>query len=116
MTVNRTTDQAGPATMTVFFGSAPTSAAPAGSGVNERVQVVDMKHRQEPEILQRFLDITKAVPVAATEEEELELRAMREESARSEVDKERNRLFLEEKRRQAALLAQAKASVNASLA
>jgi len=60
--------------------------------------------------------VTKAVPVRATEEEELELRAMMDESARSEADKERNRQFLEEKRRQAALLAQAKASVSASLA
>ncbi|MCJ1381790.1 hypothetical protein MMC17_004901 [Xylographa soralifera] len=116
MTVNRTTNQGGPATMTVFFGTSPTSAAPAGTSVNERVQVIDMKHRQEPEILQRLLEVTKAVQVRATEEEELELRAMEEESARSEGDRERNRLFLEEKRRQAALLAQAKASVSASLA
>ena len=112
MTVNRTTNQSGPATLTVFFGG----AAPAGTSVNERVQVVDMKHRQEAEILQRLLEVTKAVPVRVTEEEELELRAMADESARSEGDKERNRLFLEEKRRQAALLAQAKASVSASLA
>ncbi|MCJ1320820.1 hypothetical protein MMC15_006161 [Xylographa vitiligo] len=116
MTVNRTTNQAGPATMTVFFGTSPTSAAPASTSVNERVQVIDMKHRKEPEILQRLLELTKAVPVRATEEEELEVRAMEEEAARSEVDKERNRQFLEEKRRQAALLAQAKASVSASLA
>ncbi|MCJ1280745.1 hypothetical protein MMC26_000062 [Xylographa opegraphella] len=112
MTVTRTTNQAGPATMTVFFAG----AAPAGSSVNERVQVLDMKHRQEPEILHRLLEVTGAVPVRATEAEELELRAMEEEGARSAVDRERNRLFLEEKRRQAALLAQAKASVNASLA
>ena len=102
--------------MTVFFGTSPTSAAPASTSVNERVQVIDMKHRKEPEILQRLLELTKAVPVRATEEEQLEVRAMEEEAARSEVDKERNRQFLEEKRRQAALLAQAKASVSASLA
>ncbi|MCJ1392443.1 hypothetical protein MMC18_005310 [Xylographa bjoerkii] len=116
MTVNRTTDQAGPATLTVFFGTSPASPAPASTSVNERVEVIDMKHRQEAEILARLLELTRAVQVRATEEEELELLAMEEERVRSEGDRERNRLFLEEKRRQEALLAQAKASVNASLA
>ncbi|MCJ1402667.1 hypothetical protein MMC11_005887 [Xylographa trunciseda] len=111
MTVNRTTNQAGPATMTVFFATPPTSAAPPSTSVNERVEVINMKHRPESEILLKLLEVTKAVKVRATEEEELELRAMEEERARSEVDRERNRLFIEEKRRQEALLAQAKASL-----
>ena len=102
--------------MTVFFGTSPGGSAPPSTSVNERVEVIDMKNRLEPEILAMLMRITKAVEVTSTDEEEVELRAMEEERARSEGDRERNRLFREEKKRQEALLTQAKQSVSASMA
>ncbi|MCJ1476561.1 hypothetical protein MMC13_005227 [Lambiella insularis] len=118
MTVNRTTDQAGPATMTIFFATTPnTSAAaasPSSSSVNERVEVIDMKNRPELETLQNLLEITKAVKVKPTEEEELELRQMQEEDVKSEQDREKSRVFREKFKAEQALLAQAKEIIKAN--
>ena len=111
MTVNRNTDQQGPATLTIFFASPVDSVSPADSSVNERTEVLDMKHKHESEILSQLMKITGAEQVAPTEEEELELRQIEEENAKSEKTRRMMAAVVEERRREAELLAQAKASV-----
>ena len=111
MTVNRTTDQKGPATLTVFFTSPADSISPVDSSVNERTEVLDMKHKQESEILGQLMKITRAKQVKPTEAEELELRQIEEEKVKSEEDRRRMAAVTGQRRREAELLAQAKASI-----
>jgi len=127
MTVNRITDQAGPATMTIFYApplesSSPT-ASPAGSSSTststtpsihtpfDRTETINMKHRNESEILSLLMDLTKAIPVKATPEEEQELRQLEEENKRSELDAQRSAEVNALRKREAALLDQARGDV-----
>jgi large subunit ribosomal protein MRP49 len=110
MTVNRTTNQLGPATMTIYF--APDVPKPdAGSTVNERTEVIDMKHKMEGEILRKFMEVTKAQEVKPTEEELEEMRGYAEQAEQGEKDRVRESLRLETMRREAALLSQARKSI-----
>ena len=70
-----------------------------------------MKHKHESEILGQLMKITRAEQVKPTEEEELELRQIKEENAKSEEDRRRMAAVVEQRRREAELLAQAKASI-----
>ena len=124
MTVNRTNNNVEAAIMTIFFsptGSATAAAQSKGvqtneSQINERAETIDMTHQNEKDIWKRFMQITKAGEVKATEEEELELRQIEEERIKSEQDKAREKVVLAEARREQALLATARASVNAQAA
>ncbi|MCJ1448437.1 MAG: hypothetical protein MMC23_008952 [Stictis urceolatum] len=110
MTVNRSTDQAGPATMTIIFAQPghPTTSTADLSGSNERIETIDMKHKHESDILRSLMEITGAEDTKATAEEELDLRQLAEDRIRSEQDRVRSRLDLESRRREAQLLEQAR--------
>ena len=118
MTVNRTSDQSGPATMTIFFLSKNNPDLSTASSNNstsiERVEVIDMKHKHESDILRELLKTTGAEEIKTTEEEKFQLQEIEEEKARSDQDRIRSRNDLEAKRREAQLLAQAREAVSVS--
>lgn len=127
MTVNRTNDQDGPATLTVFFAPpsnspsptsspAPTSStsqstSPSDHAPFERTQSISMKHKLEPEILALLMDITKATPVEATLEEQAELEELGELRQRSELDSKRSAEVNEKIKREQDMLAQARGEI-----
>jgi large subunit ribosomal protein MRP49 len=131
MTINRTTDQKGPATMTIHFAgptiaeSTPpavssttttqTSPAPVAKSIPmapiERTATIDMKHRHESQILAQFLAITKAVPIEPTEEELEQIRELEEQQRLSEQDSKRSQAVNEKRKRAEAMLAQARGEV-----
>lgn len=126
MTVERTTDQNGPATLTVFFAPSSAStkpAAPTSSTSNqtatsehtpsERVETIDMKHKKESEIMAQLLKLTHGQPVTATAREQEELAELEEQEKRSEHDAQIMARHVAAKRRQAEVLEQAKRSVEA---
>ncbi|KAL2073383.1 hypothetical protein VTL71DRAFT_10707 [Oculimacula yallundae] len=106
MTVNRTNDQSGPALMTIHFttpeaaenikteissttskqtSSAPVAATKAGPPT-ERTETINMKHRPESEILDQLLAITRARVLKPTAEELRQVQEIEEQDARSERD------------------------------
>ncbi|CAL8580305.1 hypothetical protein XPA_006033 [Xanthoria parietina] len=129
MSVNRTQNQTGPATLTVFFASpsdsAPNTSSPApsttaqkipGSGHApfERTITIEMKHRHESEILSELLNLTKASPVEPSPEQEAELEKLAEEERQGGLDRARNAAYTAQKRQEKALLDQARGAVGAS--
>jgi len=70
-----------------------------------------MKHRHESEILLQLMELTKAIPVVPTPEEEQELQHLEEENKNSERDAQRSAEVNERRRREAALLDQARGDV-----
>lgn len=121
MTLERTTDQEGPALMTVYFDdttqpqtpSAPvagTQTEPTTSN-QQRVVTINMKHRHESEILSQLLALTNAVPVEPTAEEVEQLQQLAAHQELSERDSSRHRVFNEEKKREEAILAQARSAI-----
>lgn len=130
MTVNRTLEQEGPATLTIFFApppkyssataspapSSPTdpSTAPSGHAPANKIETIDMKHKHESEILSRLLELTKGMPYEASPEELAELRDLDDEKRRSERSREAQARLNEVKRREKALLDLAKGGVEAA--
>lgn len=130
MTVNRTLDQEGPATLTVFFAPPPKSysvtASPASSSSTDpstassghaptgRIETIDMKHKHESNILSRLLEITQGVPYEASPEELAELSDAEDEKRRSERDREAQARLNEVKRQEKALLDLARGGVEAA--
>ena len=120
MTVNRSHDQEGPATLSVFFAPAPrfpsSSASPApssstdpsialsGHASTNRIATIDMKHKHESEILSRLLEMTKGRQYEASPDELAELRGVDDEGKRSERDREAQAKLNEIKRQEKALL------------
>jgi large subunit ribosomal protein MRP49 len=133
MTVNRTTNQTGPALMTVHFtspGAAATIKPEISSTTNkqtstgpvpeskagpptERTEVINMKHRQDSEILEQLLKLTKAKVVRPTAEEQREIQEMEEQNARSERDAAMMAEVNATKKREAEILEQARGEVEA---
>ncbi|RFU34215.1 hypothetical protein B7463_g2134, partial [Scytalidium lignicola] len=114
MTVNRTTNQEGPALMTIYFNNQATSGSGTSSGPSEKAVTINMKHKQESEILSQFLTVSKAKPVTATPEETQLMKDLEEQKARSERDSRRMQLVNEKRKRQEAILIQARGEVAAS--
>ncbi|KFZ12811.1 hypothetical protein V502_06915 [Pseudogymnoascus sp. VKM F-4520 (FW-2644)] len=120
MTLDRTTNQEGPALMTVYFDDATqpqTPSAPVAGTQTEpttsnqqRVVTINMKHRHESEILSQLLALTNAVPVEPTPEEVEQLQELAAQQEVSEKDSARHRVFNEEKKREEAILAQARSA------
>lgn len=120
MTVNRSQDNTGPATLTIFYG-APKDSAPSPSTTQdtptaehrpfERTETINMKHKHEADILSELVDLTRATPVVATPEEEAELQQLADEEKRSAADRIRNAAYSEQKRQEKALLDQARGAV-----
>lgn len=118
MTVNRTTDQAGPATLTVTFGAPSTTPASSTASASDRGQseqtttkVIDMKHKHESAILSELTQIVEGKQVEATEEERAQLLELEDQRARSARDAELQKEVLRKKRKEAAILEQARRSV-----
>lgn len=127
MIVNRTQNNDGPATMSIYFRQQSSSASdqqasrpqPPASQADgsakapapaegERVVTIDMKRQHSDAILADFLTKTGAVPVVPTPQEEAELRDVQELKERAAVDREVMRKHLEAERREAALMKQAR--------
>lgn len=126
MTVDRSPEHSGPATLSVFFApttnatsnSATASPAPTSSTSGDkvpsdhtpwdRVEAIDMKHKKAEEILERLMQVTKAQAVVATSEEEVEMRELEDQKARSERDREEVLAYNEKVRQERALLEQAR--------
>jgi len=132
MTIDRNVPQEDPAIMTVHFTSAdaqqssgsPTSApAPTGSTSGDkttsdhasttRTEQISMTDRQASEILADLLRITKAVVVEATPEERETLEELEEARIRSERDSALSLEVRARRKREEALLAQARGEIEA---
>ena len=120
MTVNHKGPQAGPATMTIFFGDA-AAATPSGADQEAsstggagsttaaaRTATIDMKHARESEILAKLLDLTRAQPVEASAAELAQVRTLQERRGAAERDAERAEERNMRRRRQQAVLEQAR--------
>jgi len=128
MTVNRSSNQQGPALLSVFFTQPPesdrstispsalssTKASPSPSSYDPSIAVesIEMRNLQETEILERLLVVTKARPYEASPEEQVDLQEVKDFEERSQADREAqnrlNRIKAEEK----AMLEQAKGAVS----
>ncbi|KAK4166183.1 CI-B8 domain-containing protein [Cladorrhinum sp. PSN259] len=128
MIVNRSHNQTGPATLSIYFREPgatvqPDSAMPSSStegdakapppAEGEVVVTIDMKHKRSDIILQDFLAKTGAVPVKPTPQEETLMRDMEELEERGKVDSERVRKMTEHEKREKALMAQAQSEAAA---
>lgn len=116
MTVNRTQDQLGPATMTLLYKSAASSTVSSNMqqqnpSTEERTEVIDMKHKNETEILQEFMAKTAAMEIKATAEDIQEAKDMEEANAKSAVERARMKTYYDKQKQEEALLRQARASV-----
>ena len=127
MTINRSHDQGGPATLSVFFAPPPKSssataspapssstdpsAAPSGHASADRIATIDMRHKHESEILSKLLELTKGVSYEASPDELAELRGVEDEKRRSEEDREAQARLNEVKRQEKALLDMARGRV-----
>lgn len=127
MTVNRSQDQAGPATLTIFYASShdpATATSPSATMASvtrnnpissdtpfERTETIDMKHRHESQILAELIGLTKARPVVATPKEAEELQKLADEEKCGALDRARNAVYLERKRQEKALLDQARGAI-----
>ncbi len=130
MTVNRSFDQEGPATLTVYFAPpsksssatispAPSSltdssSTPSGQAPSDRIATIDMKHKHESEILSRLLELTKGKPYEASPEELAELGNVDDEKRLSERDREAQARLNELKRQEKALLDLARGGAEAA--
>ncbi|KAL8903496.1 MAG: hypothetical protein Q9207_003881 [Kuettlingeria erythrocarpa] len=120
MTINRSQDNTGPATLTIFYG-APKDAAPSPSTTRDastsdlkpfdRTETIDMKNKHESDILSELMDLTKPTPVVATPEDEAELQQLVDERNRGAADRVCNAAYTEQKRQEKALLDQARGTV-----
>lgn len=129
MTVDRNVTQDGDALMSVHFVSpdtvqnssansspAPSESATSGTSIGdhdptERVETINMKNITNSEILQRLVEITKAVPVEPTEEEQEEMRLLQEQSVKSARDARVSLEARERVKREKELLQQARGDV-----
>lgn len=80
MVVDRTAKSEDPATMSIHFGSPESND---GSAATERVFNIDMKHRNNSEILEELVKATKAKEVEPTEEDREEKRVLEEQKVAS---------------------------------
>lgn len=132
MTIDRSAAQDEQAIMTIHFTSAdaqqssgsPTGApAPTGSTSGEkapsdhastvRTEQISMTNRLPGEILADLLRITKAVTVEATAEEREQLAELEEMRTRSEQDSRLGKELMAKRKREEALLAQARGEIAA---
>lgn len=118
MTVKRSLDQEGPATLTVFFtppskassdSPAPSSPTePSTSSSGDRIETIDMKHRHESEILDRLMDLTKGIQYEASADEKTELQDVIHDKAMSDKTREAQMRLNEVKKQEKMLLEQAR--------
>ncbi len=130
MTINRTDNPEGPALMTISFKSPEaaattpetsttsknTSAEPVleseSGAIGERTETIDMKHREDSEILASLLQLTKAKVLKPTQEELQQIREVEEWNAVLAKEAQQNAEFLTKKKREEAILIQARGEVD----
>ena len=118
MTVKRTDDQEGPATLFVHFAppsisssSTVATASPTTSSdhnPSKKVETIDMKHKSESEILSRLLEMTKAMPYEASPDELAELRDVEDYNRKTTRDRAAQSRLNQIKKQEQALLDQAR--------
>ena len=138
MVVNRSSNNAGPAVMSIYFrqAAAAAAAAPAGGknqtllagqpqssttnqfpapppAEGERVVTIDMKHVPSDAILAEFLQKTGATVLQPSADERSEMRQIEELRERAAVDRAIMKKFIDERRNREALLNKAKAEAEA---
>jgi len=74
-----------------------------------------MKHMHGSEILKKLMEVTQAIEVKATAEEEEELGRIAEDDLKSEQDRARTKIDLEKRRKEAQLLEQARGAATGDL-
>ena len=126
MTVQRTTKQSGPATLTIFFADSPSpdaaqspaprqSTSPQGTASDHkpfsRTHLVNMKRKHQPEILREVLIATQAREVQATEEETAQMRELEDQRQRSQADASLQQEVRARRKREKQLLDQARKSL-----
>lgn len=126
MTIERTTEQDGPASLTIFFASQSSSGSPIINATQstsgdkatskdpapvESTKSINMKHKHENDILEELMELTQGKTVQATQEEEVLMRELEELRKRQEGDRVRQAGVLAAKKRQAEILANARLSV-----
>lgn len=113
MTVNRTNDQSGPALLTIHFTNPSAAATKAGSAATKRTEVINMKHRPESEILDQLLAITRARVVKPTAEESRQIQEIEDQNARSERDSVMMAEVNAKRKREEAIMIQARGDPDA---
>lgn len=100
MTVERRADAAAPATMTLHFD-------------NDRTEVIDMKNRDEGAILAQVMELTKARAVRTSAEDVRLGQELEEKDARSAHVRSLHELVRAERKKEQAILTQARGEVEA---
>jgi large subunit ribosomal protein MRP49 len=131
MTINRTADQSGPAILTIHFttssssrpsinsttdsqtSDAPVAVTTPGPAV-ERTEVINMKFKDESEILSQLMTLTQAKPVKATLEETRQIEELKELRARTLKDSATMSAVNAKRKREENILAQARGEVEAT--
>ncbi|KAI0426515.1 CI-B8 domain-containing protein [Xylaria sp. FL1042] len=140
MLVNRSNNQAGPATMSIYFRQTSASSNPASTAAavrnmlplaqqpqssiknehpapppeeGERVVTIDMKNVVSDVILSEFLAKTGATVVHPTPDEQVEMRQVEEREERGAVDRAIVKRWIDNKRREERMIALAKQEAEA---
>ncbi|KAL1988367.1 hypothetical protein VTN96DRAFT_10050 [Rasamsonia emersonii] len=122
MTVKQTTEQEGPAALTIFFSERLSStAAEHAANINdkyapapsptEKAVVIDAKNIDYKEIWRRVKAVTGAQDVEATPEEKAELEKLEEMRKQSEIDRARVAAIRQAKKDQERMLQEARGEV-----
>lgn len=136
MTVNRTSNQEGPALMTIHFTTASEAAntkppisttasqdlsvapvaPPTPVPETERIVQINLKHRHESEILSALMTETKAKALEPTAEDKELMRTLEEARKLNEANSARSKAVNDKRRAQEAVLAQARGELAAARA
>lgn len=123
MTIDRVNVEEGPATLTVYFGIPPSATSKTSSpdlpanltpvsteeiAAYDRTEVIDMRHKRDSEILSQLMDVTKAIQILPSPEDEAELQKLKDENEKSRQESLINSRHLEKKREKGDLLAMAR--------
>ena len=114
MTVDRTALAEDPATMSVHFASASEDGT--NDQLTDRVQTIDMKLRNNSEILEELVKLTKAQQVEPTAEEVEELKDLEEQRIKGARDSVRSGEVRARVKREKELLEQARGDMAAQAA
>lgn len=123
MTVKQTTEQEGPAALTIYFAERTSSTAAAYASPeikdkyapaplpNERTVVVDAKNLDYKEIWKKVKTVTGAQDVEATPEEKAELEELERLRVKSEQDRARVAAIRQAKKDQERMLQEARGEI-----
>ncbi|KAG8531093.1 uncharacterized protein KY384_004450 [Bacidia gigantensis] len=98
MTVNRHKDQTGHSLLTIYWATPQDSSS------------LDMKNKNESEILQKLINVTNAIPRETDAEEAAEVDEVAEDKKRRDAHRQRQLGFNERRKRELAMLEKARGS------